>query len=630
MANEGRPLVLSVDDDAGSLYARNRILRNAGYDVIDAANGRQALALLARKPDVVILDVGLPDIDGFQVCRAIKANPETSSISVLQVSASFVKGSDRTRALEGGADNFIVEPVEPEVLVATVNSLLRIRRAEEAARQAAEEWVATFDAISEGVALVDEGTRVQRCNQAFARVLNTPVAELVTRSWPELLAAAVSEERRIDTSSLGTGEPRASYCIAGRWLQVGTIALGGSRAVVVLTDVTDHMRALKAAEDTNRLKDEFLAVLSHELRTPLNAIVGWAQLLQMGQLGAPETAKALQIINRNAQSQNQIISDILDVSSIIAGKLRLEVQEMDLRDVVDAALDTVKPSALAKGVRIHAALDAVAGAMDGDPGRLQQVAWNILSNAIKYAPPNGNVRVRLTAAGADVLLIVEDDGPGVKPEFLPYVFDRFRQADSSSSRPKGGLGLGLAIVKHIVDLHGGSVAVENARPEVTGAVFTVRLPRASRSISAPAGTRAVEVPAAGMAPTGPRLAGVRVLVVDDEADARDLVCTVLQGAGADVLTAAAAVEALPILERDRPDVLVCDIEMAGEDGLDFVRRLRTIPKDRGGATPAVALTAYARPEDAVAALGAGFQMHLAKPVKPAELMRVVEMLARGR
>jgi signal transduction histidine kinase len=619
-------LILNVDDDAGGRYARNRILQSAGFEVVEAATGRDALEKLALCPQLVILDVGLPDIDGFTVCRTIKANPETARIAVLQVSASFVRAEDRRRALEGGADSFVTEPVEPEVLIATVNALLRMRRAEEEVERAAQEWAASFDAINEGVALLGDEGVVQRCNRAFGALLGQPVGEIVGERWDTLVAPFTAEQGRD-----GALEPRTLFRVGVRFVQAGVTPMTAvpgraARSVVVLTDVTDHRTALAAAEDANRLKDEFLAVLSHELRTPLNAIVGWVHLLQMGTLGAAETAKALQTIGRNAHVQSQIISDILDVSSIIAGKLRLQVEHANFIAVVEAALETVKPLALAKGVRLETELSADARNVDGDPGRLQQVVWNLLSNAIKYAPPSGLVRARLARADERLELTIEDDGPGVKPEFLPYVFDRFRQADSSSSRPKGGLGLGLAIVKHIVELHGGTVSARNRAPG-PGAAFTISLPQENKSRAQSAMARAVSVAAIARGHEMP-LDGVRALVVDDEEDARTLVAAVLESYGADVQTAASGMEALPIVERERPDVLISDIEMPGEDGYELMRKLRRLPPGKGGQTPAVALTAYARPEDKDAAIRAGFQVHLAKPVSPLELLRIVTTITQ--
>jgi PAS domain S-box-containing protein len=634
---EAKPKILSVDDNTGSLYARHRLLTRAGFEVVDAANGMDALAALAQCPDLVILDVGLPDIDGYEVCRRIKSDPRTASISVLQVSASFVRGTDRTRALEGGADNFLVEPVEPEVLIATVNAMLRLRFAEAAVRHAAREWQTTFESINEGVAVLDGEGCVSRCNRAFADLVGQEPKAILGCAWRELLHGLPVAEGRWDASTVGTGEARQSFQLRDRWIQASRTPLPDSKgpaagSVLILTDVTDHMHALVKAEEANRLKDEFLAVLSHELRTPLNAIVGWSHLLQAGGLDDATARKALQTISRNANLQNQLISDILDVSRVIAGKLRLELVPIDLVAVVEAAVDTVRPTALAKEIRLDADLTRPTTVVTGDSGRLQQVVWNLLSNAIKFAPRGGQIVVRLAMAGDEVEIAVEDNGPGIASEFLPYVFDRFRQADSSTTRPKGGLGLGLAIVRHLIELHGGGVSAANRTP-LRGAVFTIRLPasrgdaprRGGPPVSAVEGSQAAR-PGAG---PGQPLWGLRVLVVDDEEDARDLLATVLRNAGADVLTAASTAEAVPLVERDRPDVLVADIEMPGEDGYSLIRKVREL---RGGhaSTPAIALTAYAGADDRTRALRAGFQVHVAKPVSPEELVAVAAALAASR
>ena len=626
-----RELILSVDDDGGARYARGRLLRNAGFDVIEAANGAQALERALERPDLIILDVGLPDIDGIEVCRRLKADPRTAVLPVLQVSASFVNSSDRTRALEGGADNFIVEPVEPEVLIAQVRAMLRVRRAEAAVHKAAEEWRVTFEAINEGVALLDAGECIRRCNRAFGEFVGRAPEALVGVCWPELQASLTGQAS--PGPSFGRGAAGSPPIRVGdRWIQIRTLSAGAAEAsiarVVVVTEVTDHIHALEAAERANRLKDDFLAILSHELRTPLSAIVGWTHLLQAGQLDREATRKALQTIGRNAQIQSQIVSDILDVSRIIAGKLRLETGPVDLVSVVDAALDTVRPAALSKNIDLTLRLDGEEAAMVGDERRLGQVAWNLLSNAIKYAPRDGHVRVTLRAEGDLLQLTVEDDGPGIDPVFLPYVFDRFRQADSSSTRPKGGLGLGLAIVKHVVDLHGGSVQAAN-RQGGPGAVFTVQLPRRTDRRPDFTRPRAVARHAEAVAGTGGgrSLQGLHVLVVDDEADARDLIRAVLTQAGADVLTAASTAEALPVVERERPDVLLSDVEMPGEDGYALLAKVRALGPDRGGRVPAAALTAYAGEDDRARALGAGFELHIPKPVAPEELVAAVASLA---
>ena len=382
----------------------------------------------------------------------------------------------------------------------------------------------------------------------------------------------------------------------------------------------DNARLYREAQDANRMKDEFLATLSHELRTPLNAIVGWTKLLQDGQLDAATQARAIATIDRNARAQTQLIEDILDVSRIVAGKLSLNVRAVDLATVIEGALDSVRHAAEAKGVRLVTEIARTVGPFEGDPDRLQQVAWNLVSNAIKFSTRGGTVRVRLRQDGDQAEIRVQDDGLGIKPEFLPHVFERFRQADSSSTRPHGGLGLGLAIVRHLVELHGGSVDVASAG-EGKGAAFTVRLPLHD-------GSSAPEVPRRpATAATAPQLSGVDVLVVEDEADARELIRTMLEQLGAGVVTASSAREGLAALDRGPLDVLLSDIEMPGMDGYSFMRAVRERPVERGGQIPAAALTAYARPEDRDAALRAGFQLHVPKPVQPAELAAVVSSLA---
>jgi len=325
-------------------------------------------------------------------------------------------------------------------------------------------------------------------------------------------------------------------------------------------------------------------------------------------------------IDRNARAQTQLIEDILDVSRIVAGKLNLNVRAVDLAAVVEGALDSVRHAAEAKGVRLDTEIARDVGPFEGDPDRLQQVAWNLISNAIKFTPRGGRVRVKLRAAADHAEIGVEDNGIGIKPEFLPHVFERFRQADSSSTRPHGGLGLGLAIVRHLVELHGGAVEV-TSEGEGKGSTFTVRLPLRDHASLPEASRRTPAVAAA------PQLSGVGVLVVEDEADARDLIRTVLEQLGAGVVTASSADEALALLDRERLDVLLSDIEMPGMDGYGFMRAVRERPAHRGGRIPAAALTAYARPEDKAAALQAGFQLHVAKPVQPAELAAVVSSLA---
>jgi PAS domain S-box-containing protein len=389
-----------------------------------------------------------------------------------------------------------------------------------------------------------------------------------------------------------------------------------------------EQQARRELEEASRMKDEFLATVSHELRTPLTAMLGWSHLLRTGKLEEANTAHAIEVIERNARSQAQLIEDLLDVSRIITGNLRLDVRPVDPNSVIEGALEAVRPAAEAKGVRLLKALDTKISSVFGDPTRLQQVIWNLLSNAIKFTPLGGQVSIGLERAGSHVEIVVTDTGEGINQEFLPYVFDRFRQADAKTTRRHGGLGLGLAIVRHLVEMHGGTVRAESPG-EGQGATFRVRLPLMSAHQSSQA--KASNAQAAGshnfIALECPeRLDGLKVLAVDDEADTREVIRAVFEQCGARVTTAASAAEALLLLEETRPDVLISDIGMPEEDGYELIDKVRALPVERGGKIPAVALTAYARAEDRLRALRTGYQMHVPKPVELAELVAIVARL----
>jgi PAS domain S-box-containing protein len=394
----------------------------------------------------------------------------------------------------------------------------------------------------------------------------------------------------------------------------------------------DAERAARSdAERASRLKDEFLATLSHELRTPLNAILGWSQILRRRSRQDEEVSNGLAIIERNSRVQAQLIEDLLDMSRIISGKLRIDVQRVELAEVVNAAIEAVRPAADAKEIPLQKVLDTHMPPFRGDPARLQQVVWNLLSNAVKFTPKGGKVQVTLQRVNSHVEITVADTGAGIKPEFLPYVFDRFRQADSSTTRRYGGLGLGLAIVKNLVELHGGKVYARSPG-EGKGSTFVIELPLSV--VHVPDNDRGREHPR-HVDSTSARepicdhdaLVGVSVLVVDDEEDARNLIARVLQECKATVNVASSAEAAIELLQRERPMVLLSDIGMPGEDGYEFIRRVRLLPAANGGGTPAAALTAFARSEDRTRALRAGYQSHVAKPVEPSELVTVVASLA---
>lgn len=388
--------------------------------------------------------------------------------------------------------------------------------------------------------------------------------------------------------------------------------------------------ARRQAEEINRIKDEFLATLSHELRTPLNSILGWANLLQTGQLSDEDATRGLATIERSARAQTQLIEDILDVSRVITGKMRLDVQSVDLSSVIEEAVSSVLPATVAKEIRLQRVLDSGASIVAGDPARLQQIVWNLLSNAIKFTPRGGRVQIRLERVNSHVEIIVADTGTGIAPQVLPLVFDRFRQADSSSTRAHGGLGLGLAIVRHLAELHGGTIEAHS--PGVgQGAVFTLKLPLSVvRPLDVGEDSESRVHPRTNVSVKKddlPPLDGLHILIADDQEDTRLFLGVLLKKQGASVTSVGSATEAFMALQALRPDVLLSDIGMPGEDGYSLIKRVRALSPEQGGQTPAAALTAFARVEDRVKALRAGFQSHIPKPVEPLELVTVVANLA---
>ena len=486
--------------------------------------------------------------------------------------------------------------------------------------------------------------------QGVPHVLRTGVSELYTHISDEMLvAAAIDEEHlRIMRELSFTSAMVVPLSVHGRTLGAITFVSTESgrhfgqsdlafaedlarRAAAAIDNAslyTEAQDARRSAEEASRLKDEFLATVSHELRTPLTAMLGWAYLLRAGHLDEPGEKSALETIERNARAQSQLIDDLLDVSRIITGKLRLDVRQIDPASFIESALEALHPAAEAKGVRLQKVMDTGVSTIAGDPARLQQVVWNLLSNAIKFTPTGGRVQVRLERINSHIEIAVSDTGSGISTKFLPHVFDRFRQADQSTTREYGGLGLGLAIVRHLVELHGGTVRAES-HGEGKGSTFTVLLPLLTVYQSDVDAERVH--PKASDTPPSPdcpeKLDGLKVLVVDDEANTRELLSVVLARCGAVVTTAGTVSEALSSIESSRPDVLISDIGMPGEDGYELIRKVRGLAAESGGKIPAVALTAYARTEDRLRVLRSGYQMHIPKPVELTELVAIVANLA---
>jgi PAS domain S-box-containing protein len=430
-------------------------------------------------------------------------------------------------------------------------------------------------------------------------------------------------------SNAGVFSPRAARIVEGIAAQAA-IAIDNARLYEASQNAAkENERLLRKAEEASQLKEEFLATVSHELRNPLSAILGWSRMLRAGQVPADGIEKALETIERNARTQTQLIDDLLDVSRIITGKLRMDVRPVAPHLFIEAAIEAVKPAAAAKEIVLQNIIDTGSTAVPGDPVRLQQVVWNLLSNAIKFTPRGGRVQVVLERIDSHVEIIVSDSGQGISQEFLPYVFDRFRQADQRNARMHGGMGLGLAIVKHLVEMHGGSVSAFSGGAD-QGATFRVRLPVVAiyqTDLDAGAiypGARNLLPPAE----FAERLDGISVLIVDDELDTRELLKVGLELCGAEVIIATSANEALQKIANKVPDILISDIGMPEVDGYELIRQVRALPQTNGGAVPAIALTAYARVEDRLKALRSGYQMHVPKPVELAELVAVADSLVK--
>jgi PAS domain S-box-containing protein len=639
-----KPHILVVNDHEVTRDLLCRMLRASEFSVETAGSAADGFARIAvRPPELVLLDIDLPDMSGTEMLRRLRVQPHTAMIPVVHVSAAYAGAKDIGTALDPGADGYLTLPVDAVELIATVRAVLRARRAEDAAHQFARQWQKTFDAISDGVCLLDRSGYVQRCNRAFCELLEHPFADVIGAPYASLIGPALGDQA-LPMRELGELHKNAVVQTErqGRWFRVAADPVFDDQAVLtgavlIITDITEPKRVEEAMRRSNeellranRIKDEFLATLSHELRTPLNAIVGWTRLLRTGRLDERSGARALETIDRNANLQAKLVEDLLDVSRIITGKLRLRIVNVDPISVMEAAINSVRPAADAKSIRVEADLDPAAGLIAADGDRLQQVMWNLLSNAIKFTPAGGHVRLTLRRAAAGLHIRVEDNGAGIDPGFLPFVFDRFRQADSSTTRSHGGLGLGLAIVRHLIELHGGTVHADS-EGQGLGARFALTLPWSARGERARSTLPALPAAAPRAdAPAVPELLrGVRLLIVDDEADARELLAAAFTQMGARVLVVASAEEALSAIARERPHLVISDIGMPGQDGYALAERLRA--DERGGPArlPAVALTAYATPDDVRRALAAGYDLHVPKPVDALTLARTLVELVGG-
>jgi len=685
--------VLIVDDRHDKLLALSAALADVCPHIATADSGRAALKLLLERSfAVILLDVNMPGMDGFETATLIRQRQRSESTPIIFIT-SFGDDMHVSRGYSLGAVDYILAPVVPEVLRTKVMVFLdlarKTREVELQARRLAhraeqlhklsEASLAIHSAMSMEKMLqvitdtareiigAHRATAVTTWDQNWARCKTTlslsPEFEprrplLSPSSGCELhtLWLALGRAGRLSSAEL-LAHPAwhslgRSLCDLGQppdWLaapltgrdgrDMGLLHVCGrcqgdftpeDEAVLLqlaqMASIAIENTLNSEAREANRIKDEFLATLSHELRTPLTAMLGWTQLLRSGALTADEEVRGLEIIERNVLAQAKLIDDLLDVSRIITGKLRLNVRPLSLASVIEAALDVVRPAADAKAIRFEPLLDTRAGHVTGDPDRLQQVVWNLLVNAVKFSPVGGTVRVSLTRQGSWSQIEVADEGEGIDSDIMPHIFDRFRQADSSTRRSHGGLGLGLAIVRHVVELHGGSVRAESLGTG-HGATFVVELPMSAVVAEGHAQRPDTSAPRAAAPRAEIDLSGVRVLVVDDEPDGREAIAKVLAIYHAQVATASSAREALALFAQARPDVLISDIGMPEQDGYDLIRRVRDLAPADGGRVPAMALTAFAREEDRLRAIEAGFQVHAIKPVQPAELAAGVAKLA---
>lgn len=652
-ADDAKPEVMVVDDNPATRYATSRILRAAGFRTLEAGTGNEALARAHAGLAGVVLDVHLPDINGYEVCQALRARPDTTHLPVVYLSAAYVDNVDKVRGLDSGAHAYMTHPAEPSLLIATLQALGRTRNAEDAMRGSEARFRAIYNQAPGGICLLDTEGRFVDVNPAMLTMLGRDQSELVGRCMVELVPAEWRERISGYLDQRQQGVWRGEFPLLNAQGQVLHLAWNLSAHVepgltmALATDISERVAltlqreqllereqtARVAAERISRSKDEFIAVLSHELRTPLNAILSWVHVLKHPG-GAHNLTRGLDAIARNAETQRRLISDILDVSRMDLGKLRLELDSVDVAELVSSAVATL--GALMKDKSLTAQVDVAQATrpLTADPSRLQQIIWNLLSNAIKFSEPGGQITVLLQQDDAGLTLTVSDQGQGIKPEFLPYLFDRFTQSDSASNRYHGGLGLGLSIVKQLVELHGGTIKA-SSEGVGRGAAFTVRLP--TNPSATPELSDSDHMPLLDEDQLGDSsvpsssLNGLSIVIVDDDHEARDILCMILCDRGAKVRPAGSVDEGLHFIQEARPDVLVSDIGMPGKDGHDLIREVRRL--EQGGSThlPAIALTAFARPQDEALALAAGFDAYCPKPLRPNDLMAaIVRLTSRPR
>ncbi len=724
--------ILMVDDNPRNLLSLETILQGPDRNLVKATSGDEALRyLLNIDVAVILLDVYMPGIDGLETAALIRGREKSRDIPIIFITADSMGNRHIAKGYSLGAVDYILKPVEPDILRSKVAVFVELfRKTEEIKRQAELlheknlelenanlERLGMLIELGQQLAAEHDPARVLEkfcqsardivgATHAAVGVLGEPQSPLRYFFRSDLTEGADGNVPQVDESLLDTllherrplrlseidaprqttaigaanhmkrsflGAPIFTAAQVSGWLyltgKIGAdefseaderlaVTLGTQVAVAfenarLYTEAQRHTIELQQevaerkqaeeerarmlireqaaraeAEQANRTKDEFLATLSHELRTPLTSILGWSQLLRKTPFDEEHKIRALETIERNARSQSRLIDDILDVSRIITGKMNLDVRPVELIPIIEAAIDSIRPTAQAKAIDFKTTLDDKVGQVEGDANRLQQVVWNLFSNAVKFTPEGGHVEVRLERGDEHARIVISDTGQGIEPQFLPYIFDRFRQADGSTTRQYGGLGLGLAIVRHLVELHGGTITVHSDGID-QGATLTVLLPLRTdlRLSDAETGTPTIQNKEGKHSFHSARLLeGLCILIVDDEADTRELITAVLAMCGAKLKAAGNAAEALAVLQEWVPDLIVSDIGMPEEDGYSFVQKVRQMDY-RYQSIPVIALTAYVGTDDRTRALAAGFQMHVAKPVEPEELVIAIANLA---
>jgi len=642
------PLVLVVDDNPITRYSTVRVLKSAGFRTTEADCGLDALRL-ARTPgiSVMVLDVNLPDIDGIQVCERLRADPDTATLPVIHLSATYVQDYDKARGLNAGATAYLIHPAEPEVLIATASALARAAAAERSLRESEARLRAIYQQATSGICVLDARGQLIDVNPAMLTLLHRPASDLLGQSVTALTPGDFAERAAEATVPADEGWQGSLPLLdaAGEpvhldW-RISPSTPSGDR-VAVVTDATERLNlerqqeqliereqaARAGVERVNRMKDEFIAILSHELRNPLNVISVWTHVLGR-HVSTDEGRRGLAAVERNVAIQQRLVADLVDVSLLNVGKMKLEREMANPATVIRAALDSMQLMASEKRLSLQGEIAPdLAQAAWLDPARFQQILWNLISNAIKFSPEGATVRVIAKSDTETLSVSVVDAGRGIDPEFLPFLFDRFTQSEGANRRAQGGLGLGLAIVKRLAEMHGGVVQAYS-QGLGHGATFEIAIPLLTPSAE-PEEADSAGGTDHGAPGTATRLDGLDIVLVEDDSDAAAALSAILAGFGAHVRSARDSDDALAQMANATPDLIISDIGLPGRDGNELVREVRAQEVVGSRArVPAIALTAFTRQQDRRLAMESGFDAVCAKPLRLQELMSAIEMALPG-